>query len=389
MKNMAEKVINSLKYRLFHFHFWKRVDDEIYLKIRYRVLTGKSLNLDAPKTFNEKLNWLKLHDRKPEYTTMVDKYTAKEYVAGILGDEYIIPTLGVWNRFEDIDFDTLPQQFVLKTTHNSGGIIICRDKAQFNIREAKKKINKWLSSDFYYVGREWPYKDVPHRIICEKYMVNNDISELRDYKFFCFNGMCKCMKVDFDRFIEHHANYYDPQGNLLDFGETMCPPNKDKIISLPDNIEKMLQLSENLSKDIPFLRVDFYNVNGDIYFGELTFFPASGFGAFTKDEWDYKLGEWLKLPEKLGGGYITVTSEFVCVFNEKASRDNSLTDYKFFCFNGTPQFLYISKGLEDHSTAQIGFYDMVGKELPFHRSDYNPYHDAKTPHNFDEMVSIQ
>ena len=274
------------------------LSDEVYLKLIYRLIFGRKLDLNHPKTFNEKLQWLKLNDRKPEYTTMVDKNEVKKYIAERIGEEYVIPTLGVWDNFDDIDFDSLPDQFVLKCTHDSGGLVICKDRRKLDIPKAREKINKALTRRFYYFGREWPYKNVKPRIIAEKYMVDGVTSELRDYKLFCFNGVYKCMKVDFDRFVKHCANYYDSQGNLLDLGETICPPDKEKNIRLPLNLEKMIKLAETLSKDIPFLRVDFYDVNGNIYFGELTFFPASGFGTFTDEEWDYKLGEWIHLPGK-------------------------------------------------------------------------------------------
>lgn len=280
---------------------FQRMSDTAYLKLIYRLIFGRKLDLRNPQTFNEKLQWLKLNNRKTEYTTMVDKYEVKKYIAEKIGAEYVIPTLGVWDNFDDIDFDLLPNQFVLKCTHDSGGLVICKDKNKFDTAKAREKMNKALTRHFYYFGREWPYKAVKPRIIAEKYMVDESVSELRDYKFFCFGGVCKCLKVDFDRFIEHRANYYDPQGNLLDLGEKICPPNKEKMIVLPDNKEKMLQLAEKLSTNIPFLRVDFYDVNGKIYFGELTFFPASGWGEFTDEKWDYKLGEWIKLPDSIGG----------------------------------------------------------------------------------------
>lgn len=274
------------------------IPDKLYLKMQYRLIMGKDLNLTNPKTFNEKLQWLKLYDRKPQYTKMVDKYEVKKYISDTIGEEYVIPTLGVWNSFDDIDFDILPDQFVLKCTHDSGGIIICKDKAKFDKEAARKKIEGLLARNFFYYGREWPYKNVKPRIIAEKYMIDDSEKELRDYKFFCFGGVCKCMKVDFDRFIDHHANYYDSKGQLLNFGESICPPNPNKNIVLPQNRDIMIQLAEQLSKEIPFLRVDFYDVNGQIYFGELTFFPATGLGSFTNEEWDYILGEWLHLPER-------------------------------------------------------------------------------------------
>lgn len=278
---------------------YNQMKDDEYLLRKYRAVMGKELHLDAPVTFNEKLQWLKLYDRKPVYTMMVDKYAVRQYIADTIGEEYLIPLLGVWDDPDEIDFDALPNQFVLKCNHNSGlGMCICKDKSKLNIPKVKAQLRKGLAQNYYLTGREWPYKNVSRKIIAEKYMEDASISELRDYKFFCFNGICKCMKVDFDRFINHRANYYDTKGSLLDLGETICPPDKEKKIDLPLNLGKMVKLAEKLSKDVPFLRVDFYDVNNHIYFGELTFFPASGFGTFTDEEWDYTLGSWLVLPRK-------------------------------------------------------------------------------------------
>lgn len=273
-----------------------KLPDKMFLKHVFKKKMGKNLNLREPKSFNEKMQWLKLYDRNSIYTTMVDKYEAKVYVSNIIGEEYIIPTLGIWDKFEDINFEELPEQFVLKCTHDSGGLVICRDKKQFDFTKAKDKINMCLKKNYYYAWREWPYKNVKPRIIAEKYMVDSKINELRDFKFFCFDGRVRCYKVDFDRFADHHANYYDKEGNLLPFGELEYPPKYDNQLEMPDTIIEMERLAEKLSQEIPFLRVDFYDVNGKIYFGELTFYPASGLGKFTTDDWDETLGGWIKLP---------------------------------------------------------------------------------------------
>ena len=272
-------------------------DDEWYIKTRYRLYVGKKLRLDAPETFNEKLQWLKLYDRKPIYTTMVDKCEAKKYVADIIGEEHIIPTIAVYDRVEDIDFDALPDQFVMKCTHDCGGLVICKDKGKLDKKTAVGKLRKCLNSKYYLRTREWPYMNVKPRIIAEQYMEDESGYELKDYKFFCFNGVVKCLKVDYNRYIDHHANYYDRDMNLLPFGEVVCTPDFNHVIEKPKNLEKMIELAEKLSKGMPFLRVDFYNISGKIYFGELTFFPASGMGKFTSEEWDYTLGSWIKLPK--------------------------------------------------------------------------------------------
>lgn len=292
----------------FAIALWSRgllnwLPDKAYLKLLYRGFFNKKLDLKNPRTFNEKLQWLKLYDRNPMYTKMVDKYEAKEYVSSKIGSEYVIPTLGVWDRFDDIDFDKLPDQFVLKCTHDSGGLVIVKDKSKFDKIAAKAKIEKCLKYDFYKYGREWPYKNVKHRIIAEKYMEDSGSLDLKDYKFFSFNGLCMAMFIATDRQntdTETKFDFFDANGNHLDL--VNIHPNAEYTPKLPENFEKMKELAAVLSKDIPQLRVDFYEVNGDIYFGELTFAHGTGFEAFYPESWDYKFGEWIKLPESARGG---------------------------------------------------------------------------------------
>lgn len=289
--NYIYKIIVALNNR----NFLKWIPDKIILKYIYREQFNKNLNFKNVNTFNEKLQWLKLNDRKDIYTTMVDKYEVKKYVANIIGEKYVIPTLGVYNSFNEIDFKKLPQRFVMKCTHDSGSTIVCKNKKKFNIKEAKKKINKALKNNYYYGGREWPYKNVAHRILIEKYIIDDRLGELRDYKFFCFNGEAKFFKIDFDRFSNHKANYYDKELNLLEFGEEVYPPDINKNIMIPKDIYKMFELAEKLSNGLKFARIDFYYTNEKIYFGEITFYPASGFGKFTPAEWDEKLGKMIEL----------------------------------------------------------------------------------------------
>lgn len=280
------------------------VPDKIQLSLLHKVYVGKLVDWDNPKTFTEKLQWLKLYNRRPEYTTMVDKYAVKDYVANIIGEEYIIPTLGVWNSAEEIDWDSLPKRFVLKTTHGGGsnGVWICKDKSKFDKHKCIKEIRASLRSDLYWLFREWPYKNVPKRIIAEEFIMESSLQisddnfdDLRDYKFFCFNGKVEVFKIDFNRQIYHQANYYTRDGELLPFGEVVCPPDLNKEMDFPENIGSMIELAERLSQDLPFARVDFYNVNGIVYFGEITFFPASGYGTFTSEDFNIMLGETLKL----------------------------------------------------------------------------------------------
>ena len=275
-------------------------NDRQILRLKFLILMRSKLNLNNPRTFNEKLQWLKLYNRKPEYTTMVDKYAVKAYVANKIGEEYIIPTIAVWDKVEDIDWNTLPNQFVMKTTHYGGGlgVIICKNKTFLDKDNAIKSLSKALKADLHYTMREWPYKNVPKKIIAEQFMVDESGKELKDYKFFCFNGKVKCYKVDFDRFTLHKANYYDCEGRILPFGENACPADQSRFLDKPKNLEKMIELAETLAKDIPFVRIDFYNINGKIYFGEITFFPASGFGKFTPSEWDEILGDWMVIENR-------------------------------------------------------------------------------------------
>lgn len=278
------------------------IPDKLYLRAYYYNVFGKRLNLKNPQTFNEKMQWLKLYDRQPDYTMMVDKYKVREYVAKKIGEEYLIPLLGVWEDPAEIDFELLPNQFVLKCNHNSAvGMCICKDKSKLDVTKVRAELKKALEKNYYLSGREWPYKNVVRKIICEKYMTNSENKnllygeELCDYKFFCFNGKVKCFKVDFDRFTDHKANYYDRNKKILPFGECECPPDYLRKLKLPENLDKMIFLAEKLANHHRFLRVDFYDVCGKIYFGELTFFPASGLGAFVPEEWDQVLGSWIQL----------------------------------------------------------------------------------------------
>lgn len=272
-------------------------DDARFLKMKWKLYMDYPLDLDNPQTYNEKLQWQKLHDRKPEYIKMVDKYEAKDYVASIIGEEHIIPTLGVYEKVEDIDFDTLPNQFVLKCTHDSGGIVICKDKSELNRETACDKLRKGLKTNFYYQNREWPYKGVKPRIIAEKYMVDESGYELKDYKWFCFNGEPKALFIASDRgnpLEETKFDFFDMDFNHLPF--TNGHPNANKKINKPAGFEKMKELAAKLSKDMMQARIDFYDINGQIYFGEITFFHWSGMKPFVPREWDYKFGEMIKLP---------------------------------------------------------------------------------------------
>lgn len=281
------------------FGFFNKMDDEVYLKRLYQALFGRSLSLYEPTTFNEKLQWLKLYDRKPEYTVMVDKYRVREYITKKIGQQYLIPLFGVWDSLDEIDFAALPNQFAMKCNHNSGlGMCICTDKSKLDIKRVKANLRRGLKQNYYLTGREWPYKHVPRKIVAEQFL-KSDEGGLTDYKIHCFNGVPKFILVCRDRFTESGLteDFYTPEWEHMEVKRPRIP-NATTSISKPQKLDEMLMLAEKLSKDIPFIRIDFYYVEGKIYFSELTFYPASGFEGYEPLEWDETFGEWLVLPMK-------------------------------------------------------------------------------------------
>ena len=306
---MNDSILNKIKKGIHNprklsvyilFQIAPILPDRFYIKILFRLKMGYKLNLDSPQTYSEKLQWLKLYNRKPEYTQMVDKYEAKKYVANIIGEEYIIPTLGVWDKFDDINIDKLPDQFVLKTTHGGGntGVVICKDKSTLDRDAAKKKLDRSLKSDIYKSLKEWPYKNVAKRIIAEQFIESSERQDLADYKFFCFNGEPKfCQVIAGRESGTTTIDWYDKNWIHQDFHEPKNYPFSKEGHTKPSCFEEMLHLASKLSVGQPFLRVDFYEIDNQIKFGELTFFPTSGMGGFDPMEWDYKFGEWIKLPK--------------------------------------------------------------------------------------------
>ncbi len=290
---MLKNILKELNAR----GLFRIIPDALFLKLSYFAHFQKRLNLKNPKTFNEKLQWLKLYDRKPLYTTLVDKYEVKKYIEEKIGEEYIIPTLGVWERFDDIDFDKLPEQFVLKCTHDSGGLVICRDKSKLNVEEAKKKIEKSLKHNYYNIGREWPYKNVKPRIIAEQYMEDGSCQGLTDYKFYCFNGEAKYLYIS--EGLEDHStakiSFLTKDWEFAPFRRTDYRPYTE-LPEKPSNYAKMLELANQLSTGFRFLRVDLYEIQGKIYFSELTFSPCGGYMPFEPKEWDETFGSWIELP---------------------------------------------------------------------------------------------
>ncbi|WP_167699229.1 ATP-grasp fold amidoligase family protein [Faecalicoccus pleomorphus] len=379
-KALIAKIVN-LNPRRFAF-----LSDKQYIQLKFYDAFGRFMDFNEPRTFNEKLQWLKVYDHNSQYTTMVDKYAVKKYIAKKIGSEYIIPTLGAWDRFDDIDFEALPNQFVLKCTHDSGGLVICKDKAKLDIKQARKKIETSLSNNFYYMGREWPYKNVPHKIIVEQYMADN----LRDYKLFCFNDVPRMTLVCSERFTKDglKEDFYDEAWNHLNVQRAMHG-NAVFPIERPKQYELMKKLAAKLSEKMPFARIDFYEINEKIYFGEITFYPASGFEGFIPEAWDLKLGDWIKLP---GGGYRLNSNDYSIIisdsfYNNKETK--ALVDYKFFCFNGIAESVMVCTERETGHPKFYFFdkewnlrkYNIRGKEAP-------EGFTLPKPDCIDEMFSI-
>lgn len=289
----------SLFIHCFRKSIGKILPDKQYICIMNHIVMHKKLNLKNPKTFNEKIQWLKLYDHNPNYTIMVDKYEAKKYVASIIGEKYIIPTLGVWNFFDEIDFNKLPDKFVIKCTHDSGGLIICRNKADLDYDTARIKITNCLKQKYYWIAREWPYKNVKPRIIAEQYMDNIGDDELTDYKWFCFNGVPRFLYISHGLASHETAtiDFYDMNYHRMPFKRT---DYKSSIEDVPKPVtyNEMIEIATKLSKGIPFVRIDLYEIRGQVYFSEITFYPCAGWLPFDPPEWDLKLGDYIELPSK-------------------------------------------------------------------------------------------
>ena len=272
-------------------HCGRNISDKRYLSLFYLINFGKKPNLETPQSFNEKMNWLKLHDRRDVYTKMADKYAAKTYVAERIGSEYVVKNYGVYDRWEDIDFDSLPNKFVIKGTHDSGGAFICKDKNTFDFKEAEQRIKHNLRINYFFPLREWPYKNIKPRIIVDQLLDDHSGSELRDYKFWCFNGKPPFMYVT-NKGKVIKENFYDMDFKpiSIDHGFERTIPEYEK----PTNFDKMKELATQLSAGIPFVRVDFFNVDGKIYFGEFTFYDWGGMRPFRND-WDEKIGQFIEL----------------------------------------------------------------------------------------------
>ena len=271
------------------------IPDKAYLKAVFKAEIGYRLDLEHPKTYNEKLQWIKLYDRKPEYVIYADKYKVREYIAGTIGEKYLVPLIGMYERAEKIPWGSLPDRFVLKCNHASGTNIICKNKKALDTVSAEKKLNAWLKKNAFWGAREWCYKDIESCIICEEFIETKDGNTPDDYKFMCFNGVPRLIQVHHDRYGEHTLDYYTPEWKKADL-QRIDANISVKDVEKPEKLDEMLSIAERLSKDMYYARIDLYYVNGNIYFGEITMYPTGGFSTFTRYEDDLLLGSYIKLP---------------------------------------------------------------------------------------------
>ena len=379
--NDKYRIKSSVYNNIVHTGITNLLPDELYLKLTYRVRVGQRLNLDNPTLFCEKIQWLKLHDHQERYIKLVDKVLAKEYVASIIGDQYIIPTIGVWDRFEDINFEALPEKFVLKCNHDSGSVIICRDKASFDIEKARKKLNKRLQYDMYHWGREWPYKGVRRKILAETFLENNEAEEQPDSYVF-----------DFDSFNDNSIRVRERvsnKGKKITFVDTdwkKIPYERycllDKVTSeKPFTDDELIEFSDSLSCILPLSEIVFLKVRGHSIYGEIVLKNGFQIEEFTPSEQDKEFGKWIRLPSR---GILFIKGNIVLHISTPKSQD--LTDYKFFCFNGEPRYCQI---ITDRTTNEkIDFYDMDWIHQPFvglTPSVKNSGFEYTKPVGFDDM----
>lgn len=373
---------------LYYAKFGSFYSDRKYLERVFPLRLGYPLNLDNPRTFSEKLQWLKLYNRNPEYVKMVDKIEAKKYVASIIGEEYIVPTYATYNSVEEIDFDALPERFVLKTTHVGGsvGVVICHDKSHFDKEAAKKNLRIAMKRDHSKLGREWVYSQIKPRIIAEQLLevCPDGIGDIPDYKWYCFNGEPKYCQVIQDRSSNETIDFFDTEWNHQEFvglnpaaGPATVSPAK------PANLETQIHIARELSKDIPFSRIDLYESGGDTYFGEITLYPASGFGVFRPDQYNEILGTMINLPG--------TKREWVIIRQLQNSSlqitEPDLPDYKFFCFDGEVKALFVGSERQT-GDVKFDFFDADFNHLDFVQGHPQLGREIPKPAKFELMKEI-
>lgn len=363
------------------------MSDEFFLRTQWRFFMGTKLNLKNPKTFNEKLQWLKIHDHNPLYTTLVDKLLVKEWIAAKIGSQYVIPTLAVWESAEDIDISKLPDQFVLKCNHDSGSVVICKEKSSFDLDAARKKLAEALKRNWYDEYREWAYKNVKPCVFAEAYMEDRDLGEIPDYKIFTFSGEPKIIQVDFDRFKAHKRNLYDTAWNYIE-AKIQFPNDPNTTIDKPKALQELLELSKKISKGITHVRTDFYIINEKIYFGEMTFYHGAGYEQFSPRELGEYFGNYIQLSDNQSfkGGVVVGDGFVLFLHTEYRNVFSGLRDYKFFCFDGKPELMYIANDKSEYATTD--FFDMDFNHLDIQMKDPNALVIPEKPRRFEEMKRI-
>lgn len=364
------------------------MSDKWWLSTVWKKYYGYKLDWGNPKTYNEKLQWLKLYDHNPLYTTLVDKLRVKDWVAEKIGAQYIIPTLAVWESAEDIDISQLPDQFVLKCNHDSGSVVICKDKSTFDLDAAREKLRKALKHNYYWVAREWIYKHVKPCVFAEAYMEDSDLGEIPDYKIFTFSSEPKIIQVDFDRFKAHKRNLYDTAWNYIE-AKIQFPNDPCTMIDKPKALQELLELSRKIYKGITHVRTDYYLINENIYFGEMTFYHGAGYEQFSPRALGKCLGECIQLPYNqhfMWGGVIVGDGFVLFLHTEFRNVFSGLRDYKFFCFNGKPELMYIANDKSEYPTTD--FFDMDFNHLDIRMKDPNALVIPEKPLYFEEMKRI-
>lgn len=391
-----KKIIRSRTLRLKILSWLNWIPDKIMIPIQYRIHTGRKLNLKHPKRFTEKLQVYKLKYRNPLMLRCTDKYEVRSVIEEAGLKDILIPLVGVYDNAVKIDFETLPNQFVAKTTDGGGGnqVLICHNKNDLGAKNFYDRINQWFKAPKgKNAGREWAYENkYPRRVIIEKLITDGVSKDLPDYKFYCFNGVPKYCQVIKNRSENELIDFFDMDWNLMPFcGLNPACKNSAEVIPKPENFEEMKHCASELSKNYPFVRVDLYINNAHIYFGELTFYPASGFGHFTPDLWDERLGELLSIPGSnlikqnrvsvfFGGGKSLTISAFI---------QRSLIDYKFFCFGGKVKMIYVITDRDIGLNAKLGIYNTDFKKLDVCRNDELASNVVmQKPENFEEMINI-
>lgn len=368
--------------------FTNWVPDEVHLKLMYRAAIGSWPDFKRPNTFNEKLQWLKLHDRNPLYTKLVDKYRVKKWVADRIGEEHVTRTYGAWEKTEDIDISGLPERFVLKTNHDCGGIAICRDRGSFDFEAAKKKLDRHLKTNYFWRTREWPYKNVTPCIFAEEYLEPGPSGDLPDYKLFHFSKGRIITLLMTDRFTEAGLakTFFDEEWRPLDLSEGEHLTRKD--LPVPERFDEMKAFAGRLAERFPFARVDFYESKGRLLFGELTFYPNSGFELFDPSDWDVTFGSWIELPN--GGWLLVSESALLWAHTERegfALSHEGLTDYKLMCFGGRAGCSFACTGRAE-GDLRVDFFDREWRRLPFTRHYPNADAILPRPQRYDEMVAL-